>query len=1674
MITRVSNVLVTNLLSVWNSRVNGLVRNISSAICASPSGLTLQLMCDLLADEIGTNVCDLLTIDAVTFAITLQVTPDRELFPAGFKVDLGSQVAFGMSTEVLLAVDSSVSVTLIAKLGGPDALSFRVGSGSRLALSGVLTVSGDVSTRLGPARVQLAGVTGSMRLAVTAEIGGAQGADQATVIASGLFEQPAVVTVSGDASMEAALTLRSQPYCSFRLSVPSLRAYLLADPTAISTITTCPGGLGPALEKILKDLPEFAFWSDIELVMHSFTTRMQQIVRDALLPRLAGVSFPLVERLGEYLLEPVLSAFDSVQISRFSTAWAAVLADFQKAGDWDRDTLEAAIMQRIPEAICEAWAHSLASCPAVITQGEYTLPLVIDKRIPLSQGSWSLGGHGAVSLDWTCALYLDFRSTFVFTITYSSTAGLDVRFDADTILDVHAAINTGPCALQGTLLALGFSLSPNVLFDVAMKVNKAWEVDLRLQAKLTGFADLGLAGPIGAAIIKDSSNPDVVSALPHLRAALTIAWDWTLDAPVTTPAVFAFDDVTMCLGTYVARIAQNFGAQTIAKILDPLEPVFGPQGLLLQRIEIASWIGGNVNLLGILQALAKLFCAFEGCNVDDLFKAVRIFQPAYNTLHSMNELAKAAVNEDGCGFVQRAQSFNLDFTQPELTPEWFGSPPSLDFEFRSRAAADKADLYRSTFTTLTQTTGEFSFGLDITTDPIGKVIQILLGRRVPIAHLTIPALSFNIGAKSWPIIVWPVPMIYIQFGINVAFRLDIGQVALLSDGVRDTVLTGNPGAFMRALAVPTRRPDGSPQVPFSARLEIFGQVSVDALLLRATGRIGLALEASFSLTSINQDGYISFAEFAQLVRYNGGNPLAAFNRRLQMSAFLQFFIEVCVPIPFTSICRKIVDVRGDWPIFTIEDRPNIPPPIANSVGTIQLRSVSGGSGGLDGRTIELYPNLASGERVVSYSPSLASPDAPYSPLSRSTPRTPITFDATGAGASFVLYLRGVTEAVAAPPITTTVRVDSAKYGPTVHYISSTGISPAVRLAGCASLVYDELPVFASVSVSGVPCNTAIAAANSDMTFGSASSNYAGVITVSGSVGNVDFAIAETEVVAGSFELSAGAAHVVVQGGDVRKIDVRGHPTANTRYVLKATVASTVMTVNGGKGSDAFEFNLSQQSGVVFLRGNEVGTDTNTLAATIDLSAGSDVTLGSFLLVQSDPVTSASHVVHYSDIPRRQVRMNAAAGQRATVSYTGLEENSFVTAHAVGAADATIVHEVLSCNNQAELRVYCDGPGTHLVLIGDGSQTFTNFGLCTVRIFASFQPDQRTVVYLRQGLETEPTLHTIDTNTYTVREKLSTTIFTLNFVAVDLLVLQAGQNSGVNFISGTVGTETILQFPSTPSDTAVVLNSISNAVLINGSVGAVTVGPEASSTYSVDPFGGVYAPIAINAQPNGGATTEVRLVSGQAQPNLASPSQRFLLDANCLNPLDDTLAIVATQVGLSADMLAAFAENNFAAALDLTQCRVAYRGDLKFAISTGSAPDFFNGTAAAAPVALQLGANDDVCVWAASGAGSTLDADLGVGRDRLVVLAPLGAPAAASLGSERQVDVVDVFYTPLPVPNVRSDATSGLSTIGPLGTGGETLTLRQYSPPLDFTHLRAGRSAEWQSLPQILHQRLCRR
>jgi hypothetical protein len=473
-----------------------------------------------------------------------------------------------------------------------------------------------------------------------------------------------------------------------------------------------------------------------------------------------------------------------------------------KSADSSFASLENRVLAGFTAVLCTVLGDSLTSCPTApvfdpnSTSREYQWALDFSKGLDyaLTQVEFELGAQAAALLYFDCGANLHMSFQFTPVLHFSEVRGVYLTFNdplskntlnpdvKDPVFGANIFFDLlEPCKLGGYLGFLGAEVSPlhsdQRMFSGVLNVFND-SVDFRVDADLSGELQIGFAGPLAEALSADPAN--AMEALPHWQAQVALTWTFDIHGEVTPVPRFALTQVEMCLGRILGEM-MNAVFGEVMKILDPLDPVIGPNGVLQFPIPGLSWIfGRDISLVELLM----VFCGPD-CSWNGVLEALQTVLDLYAAAEKAFEISQ--VDSNGCGIIQAVQSFAVDFRaafdRPSSdlpTVEFFGEIPSMDLQFPDTSISEEARSSVSAYWSGIQQQGTWGIICYFCNDPANTIVGLILGQDLPLVGMSVPRFSFS-GIKTWTITVWaPIPIINILLSLGCGVTADVGEIALMS------------------------------------------------------------------------------------------------------------------------------------------------------------------------------------------------------------------------------------------------------------------------------------------------------------------------------------------------------------------------------------------------------------------------------------------------------------------------------------------------------------------------------------------------------------------------------------------------------------------------------------------------------------------------------------------------------------------------------------------------------------------------------------------------------------------------------------------------------------------------------------------------------------------------------
>lgn len=418
----------------------------------------------------------------------------------------------------------------------------------------------------------------------------------------------------------------------------------------------------------------------------------------------------------------------------------------------------------------------------------------------------------------------------------------------------------------------------------------------------TGFSDIVSANANGHAAgeldvnVSFAGLEDMLSAadglsglgalLPEINFDLAMDWSFLDSDPAAGSDSFgaspevAFNNIELDLGSFISDFAGPFLEQ-IGDVLEPLDWLIGPDGMLNKRLPVISDLSGYTVTLA---SLAELYD--PGARITPFLNSV---QQIYNLI-DMVENAVADANGDSL-----ILNFgNLDLTdlsggdlrgQSSLSGLTAPSRPDIDLD--SIGGNGDAKEFAKTVSSET-TVGEGS--VDFAILKPANIFGLLLGKEdVNLVTYDLPKLEFNFDYRQSFPVFGPLSAT-LRGAFNAGVDLAIGYDTL---GLSRFLKTDNPGELINGFFVSDIDfGTGEDVVEAWLRGSIAAGASLDLVLAEAGVEGGISTGIDFNLSDLNNDGKVRFSEMGANLEYNEPNPLAVFDISGTIDWFFRAFVEV--------------------------------------------------------------------------------------------------------------------------------------------------------------------------------------------------------------------------------------------------------------------------------------------------------------------------------------------------------------------------------------------------------------------------------------------------------------------------------------------------------------------------------------------------------------------------------------------------------------------------------------------------------------------------------------------------------------------------------------------------------------------------------------------------------------
>ncbi|KNC50032.1 uncharacterized protein AMSG_05791 [Thecamonas trahens ATCC 50062] len=1620
-----------------------------AAVCDHGEPMSVALFCSFMADafhyQVGPVCSDVtlahdmfqlpLTFTAYSYSYTDASVMDTQLFHGG------GELAAGVSTSNNLAVSAKVEVALVLDVTFPESGPIQISLNKdetyvRASAGG--SDDGQLKLQFGPFSAQVA--KSRAWLAATDAVGETAPATLAASPGTG-------VVLGGSAGFEATVTFPfvDTSQCEISVEVPNL-----AEPSSATASDAKCADFVSNLESVLSRSWMAEFFSHPGTFFSSFSSEIAKLRAQMFGPDsiIGSKAIAFIDKKLATLFDGELAVITGPAVASQIIHQISVDLVDKLAGIPVSTTVDEIVVEIVTGALNAHLPH-LAQPVTVAHDAQarsYTWSIEFGNSAlrPLFSVNSDWGAHGLLDLDIQCNAQLEADWTFSIALVYSAVHGVSVTLPVEPAFSSTVDLDMpSGCQLVGGLGPLGFELitTPAETYlkgTLALTLQPKADVDIDISAQLGGSGLLG-AGPL-IADLAHTTPQEALTAFIHYEASFKAGYEFNVKAgqTSTTPTKLALNDVEMCLGTMLVKYIDAMMGH-VTKILDPLNKVFGPKGVLLKPIPGMSKIfGSNFNALRV----ARYFCELTSdCNINDLVAAVRTYARIMDVVAVADELSSLGV--EGCGVSKLLGSFELALHKPVLVPDSYLPPKTKQILYNS-AVAQAHEKEIASFVSGVTTSGSFGIEYNILHDPVEKLLDMMMGTNFAIVGVTIPDATLALG-MHFPIPIWPFPHVVLSLDFKAALTVSVGEVSLTYDAVYESIHYKNPSYLFRGLGVTYTNPDGSPHYPLIFTASMTGEVSVGVFIFKGYGYAGLQIDVSVRLNNPNGGEVITFDQIARLVKH--GNLMHSLDGGIVLTFKYGLGIRACVHLIVVHKCWTVVHWDGSTTLFTHKFNPQSVPAVSSGAGAINLGLVDSTTSGM---------MLASGEL-----PTYTIDDAgngmiwfafvvPGQPVGKALPTRGVpsvsakvvTFAGSTNGA-FRVVPRSSTP-VALPSVATAhVELPMAYHAPasgTPTYVASGLKVSAASGAGaslgktCGSVSLTEPVERASIGIEGAVCPVAVTVSTANnVTISGSLAAYGGhAVTVSGSGGDTlavevvteSVRIESSTVLLGKNELSVALGNE----GVFSRLRLKGSASQATTFTVAAVPAGTETSAHGGDGDDKFEVaDLAALGSLVTVNG--AGGDANSLSVTLAKDATFADIMADFVLGGFD--SAPSRGVGFGNIQTLNVNVHASASKKSVGLYVAAPvAGTNVNLVGIGGAPSSVLtYDLRGCTKESKLVVTVQGEGSHSVLLGNGAHSLIDYE-CDIEIVNEAKADVTVHVHAAQDKRalkyavSDSGVHVTDASGKTDGMQI-----VFNGPVARALV-HFGVGSTVAEHKMVHATTEVLY--TSAGAAKLVMASSSAAVVANGTID-VTFGTAGSNKH---PLAAIAAPVFVGTASGGSLT--LASATGASAPdqwfNFAS-HRVCEAEAKTATPMRPTVKPTAWAVELAA------AAGVPAATDGLPACQLAYGGQPSryvMSVTTGGGVDGIVGLGVDnVALTASLGDEDDVLEWKPSSDGvamSPLAASSVAGGDADdVFLVPDLAGIVSMLSVDGNGGVDNVFNVTLASDGLMADV-QATNVVGHFGSG----------------------------------------
>ena len=1660
------------LAPIFATLVGEHLEDARDAVCDDTNEHTATLggFCAELAGKFGFAVCGRTVLRDSGLAVPLDISPGLKYAPVAFQFDTERLTNKPLSTGYGNAGDLLLETQVSALLGltlafddstlGVDAVLDP--NSTRFAAAVSLDAKPRLQTSLGSTIVTFDSSKLDLNVSVVGTLNNENENNN---------ENDDVSTeISGSAYLLATAQNEDSYLCRVTADVPVVQHYFQrpadgAEDTVKFSDSCLQGNFVEGLKDSMDEMTLAKYFEqDPALFFKQFASELARNLFDDILDRVTNKAIAF---LGKHIQAVTSKALDNIVgpavASQLGTEITDMVSNLIKSGKYpDASELERMVLQAFSGILNRVFEKYLVTPVNTPEPGEsYTWSFRFGQQTvdELKAIDWACGDHGLAdfALQSQPQLVFDWKASF--DVVWSKQSGVTVVWPVSPALEGSIALNGNSLEMSGSILFLSADLTGALTATGKLSSNPLQkDINFHVDAALSATGKLGLVGKIRQKAQGQKQNS--LMALPYVTAGVEASWafDWGTQTPKpTSPASFKFVEPQLCLGSLIVDMLQQI-MHEVNRIVKPLDQVFGPSGILQKPIPgISKIFGSHTNVLSILEWTCRIFSGT--CQIDKIHKLVTVLNTIASDINKIKQFNNFLTDPYGCmdfGYVYK--TFKVDWNKAQPTPdaedgsglipmnptEKMGSSLSeyQKSELRSSmyqwtngiSSALPLDVYANYSNCSVGSGDKFGIKLDILEEFPVKMLSMMLGQNVPLLSLNFPEATLSYS-MSWTIPIWSVPYVAVHIYAIASVSFQPPSIALMSNGIVDTVKTGNPSHLFRNLAVSTTTSF------VTGSLEVNGgaEGGIHLIIVKVTVNFDVMVKflVEAKVQNLQGDNWVTFDMISMQVRKHGIN--GALQLVLQLRGGFKLYVKGCVHVVIFKKCKKFAKWSWDTTLWKW------------SSSTDKIMSLSSGYGVIDTDAVDFsYPQyydptnnnmITNGSSTMVIGDQVAVPT--YVLTNEAVMLMPSgTYEANAALTRAIASTQTVTwgskpslcrraykvvvdgdltrPAVPLPSCASaSFEVKQSGYRTTDGYkIFRTSIMPngraGITFGSCAAFALTEPLYGTAYDFYGSPACPLVVDTDygSTVTLNGEPRAYGSTVQITGSVRRVVVALKCGALNIDASSVRCDGLTVQIPAG-VRVVQATPALADRSTVTIEEVPESREVQLIGA--SPFVTFNVPEMrrlSGIASV----VGNANNDNYINLDLHTPADHALVATAypthLVFNDSAEDDTRIVRHTNVNVRNYTLYASASQSSLLQLVAPQAYDEVTVSTVGAAGAFVRSELGGCDKRSSVTVTMTGAGEQTLVLGpDASLDDLQ---CTIRVDATSTAGKKKngsvrALVVNATRDVRPLRWEFTDSGFGASNlQDSSDHFRVETEGLDHVTVHFGRSSNEVVVSRARqdGTEFVFVFADESAEGAFSTVQIAETrapVLMQGAVVNVVLGDADGAVTPLSGIGAVVvAPrgsnIALNAAGTGAAThigIDGHCVYAQDGAPVAEPSAWFQRAVAAqgieYRPHCNVLVPALGNSNNNNQKEEEEEEQGFSTTIDIT---------------TGSGADTIDAVNPAANVVASLGAGDDTVSWLAPESRARLFLQLGDGADALTVQA--AGAVSVDLGTDESRDTVTVL------------------------------------------------------------------